>query len=607
MVKKFRGKVKIADVQAEFDKLVNKINSLDARINKVNTDKENIDWRYGGNTLAPTNYTLTVGGLKQALNNFDGAVYGARAFKTDNTHFKMTDGLLISKYGGFRLPDSILAIPTSNRILYYNVFSGQYQWSPTGSGTVIIDNPFQAPTEILNINETRSTDSQDTPIPTGVYGNISDDNEAMKGLDGANINNDLLEFWNVAEQSQEDLSAGRVKLDIKDYFKIPLTIGDNSKTITFDYGERISYSVDQGNYPEVKAKGNLVFGILERDATTFTPLYKVGLYGYNYCGISTYIVDGLSQSDSIISSTLLSTETNAEHVVGDGSVINKTTRFTQYDNPSGFDCSVSYYEEVQDGTTYPTLEIRSILKSVGGHNIYDNKIKISNFYASDFNDLTSSQINSIVQRAKDLVPKINCVLVDNFADSVVDLVEVMQTDYVYDKQYIMNPSYYNPEFMTADGEFHYGEPEQVTDGVYKICEISPQRNSLYLNDFKNVQVEDIYGTYEVAVQDRKLYPFIPDIGDLPVIESLNNQTVPRFIAVFDSIAGDSDWNRYIRVYFNGKEIAYNGPFGYRQLNYWTPVNYLYLPKGASNPFSSNYPNLLGQRMYSVKVNKNIKG
>ena len=608
MVKKFRGKVKIADVQAEFDKLVDKINSLDAKINKVNTDKENIDWRYGGATLAPINYTLTVGGLKQALNGFDGAVYGARAFKTDNTHFKMTSGLLISKYGGFKLPDSVMTIPTSNRILYYNVFTEQYQWSDSGSGSTYYDNPFNAPTEILELHSIKTVDANNNPIPSGVYGSIDNyTNEYCTLLEPSN-GNPLAYFTRIGQQDAEDLANGILNLSIKDYFKIPINSLSSSTSVSFEYGERISYAVDEGTYFSSKAKGCLLFGILERNSTKFKPVYYIQLGGYNYTVLDAFIVDGITTQgadNSNAECTLISTGTNNEDFLGDAHWINKAARLTQYGNPTGFDCTISYLEETHNDVIYPTLQFHLVLKSsVNNTIIYDNKIKISRYYSSYFSNLTTTQIDNIVAKAKDIVPKLNCVMLDNHA--VEDTESVSQSSYIYNKETVMNPNYYSIPFLTDEGQFHYAEAEVVTDGVYKICEISPQRDSAYLNDLRNVQVEDIYGTYEVAVQNRVIIPLVNYSGYRSLAEPINNSSKPKFVCGLEDDQEAIEEDTSV-CYFQGKEVSHNyQPFN-RTMQSWYPMNYLYLPKGASSPFGYSSQKADATKVFKVIINKNIKG
>ena len=67
MVKKyFNGQVKIADVKEAFDDIVKMTNTV-ATVYNASKAIEAIDYTKGGTTLAPSGYTLTVGGFKQAL------------------------------------------------------------------------------------------------------------------------------------------------------------------------------------------------------------------------------------------------------------------------------------------------------------------------------------------------------------------------------------------------------------------------------------------------------------------------------------------------------------------------------------------------------------
>ena len=121
VIKLFKGQVKIADVEAAFDEIIEKVNGM---IDGYNHSSyiNNIDYSMGGPELAPSGYTLTVGGMKQLMKSCDGTVIGAKPFRVSSSKLKMTTGLLITKHGIYRLPDSVLAIPTDKqyRTLYYN-------------------------------------------------------------------------------------------------------------------------------------------------------------------------------------------------------------------------------------------------------------------------------------------------------------------------------------------------------------------------------------------------------------------------------------------------------------------------------------------------------
>ena len=128
MVKQFKGEVKIADVQAEFDALVGRINKMVDAYNGTNQVITNIDYTKGGSNLAPSGYTLTVGGVKQALKSLDGHVVGGKCFYNTANTVKMSDGLLFTKGGVFRLPDSILTRPSNGNSIWFDTNKEEYVW-----------------------------------------------------------------------------------------------------------------------------------------------------------------------------------------------------------------------------------------------------------------------------------------------------------------------------------------------------------------------------------------------------------------------------------------------------------------------------------------------
>lgn len=93
----FRGQVKVADVQAAFDEIVNRINSAIATY-KSAQELEDIDYTKGSPKLGAAGYTLTVGGLKSILHAYEGCTIGAKAYKISDEESILSDGLHI-KYG----------------------------------------------------------------------------------------------------------------------------------------------------------------------------------------------------------------------------------------------------------------------------------------------------------------------------------------------------------------------------------------------------------------------------------------------------------------------------------------------------------------------------
>lgn len=102
----FKGQVKIEDVKNQFDLLVDGINSQIDTYNDAGYVTE-IDYNDVSPELSPLNYTLSVGGLRKVLDAYDGSVLGCNVFK-DGENLVITEGLLITRNGGYRLPSAII-------------------------------------------------------------------------------------------------------------------------------------------------------------------------------------------------------------------------------------------------------------------------------------------------------------------------------------------------------------------------------------------------------------------------------------------------------------------------------------------------------------------
>lgn len=120
----FKGAVRISDVKNSFDNIVDRINNLIDSYNKSSYIQD-IDYSVGAKTLAPAGYTLSIGGLKQILKSYDGCVIGAKPFRTTSGKVVMTDGILITESGTYRLPCSEINVG-SNRTIYFNTSTKQY-------------------------------------------------------------------------------------------------------------------------------------------------------------------------------------------------------------------------------------------------------------------------------------------------------------------------------------------------------------------------------------------------------------------------------------------------------------------------------------------------
>ena len=121
--KDFKGQVKISDVQKAFDNLLERINDS---IDTYNESSYVADINYNNvsEELAPSNYTLSVGGLKKILEIYDGYAVGCKVFKIKN-NLNITSGLLIRRNGCIQLPSAV--IPAQGRYLFYSPSLKQYK------------------------------------------------------------------------------------------------------------------------------------------------------------------------------------------------------------------------------------------------------------------------------------------------------------------------------------------------------------------------------------------------------------------------------------------------------------------------------------------------
>ena len=108
------------------DNLIDIINNIIDTYNSIPT-VESIDYTVGGTRLAPSGYTLTVGGLKHALRAVKGLVIGAKCCRIDDENIKVTEGLIFTENGTIRLPDRVVPYNYASPVIYYNRTTDEYQ------------------------------------------------------------------------------------------------------------------------------------------------------------------------------------------------------------------------------------------------------------------------------------------------------------------------------------------------------------------------------------------------------------------------------------------------------------------------------------------------
>lgn len=164
MVKNFKGVVRVADVQEEFDSLVNGINSIVKTYNSQSTLVD-FDFTKGGEGLASKGYSLSVGGLKQLGSIYANTILGCKVFKIDSNTLFVTDGMYCDSDGKFkRIKQS--AVKGSGNTLYYDITNGGFTF---GNGTTYINGE-----EAISVTSTTYTDWSSPQLYSNTsYGQIS--------------------------------------------------------------------------------------------------------------------------------------------------------------------------------------------------------------------------------------------------------------------------------------------------------------------------------------------------------------------------------------------------------------------------------------------------
>lgn len=121
-----------------------------------------------------------------------------------------------------------------------------------------------------------------------------------------------------------------------------------------------------------------------------------------------------------------------------------------------------------------------------------------------------------------------------------------------------------------------------SDSTVKICDINMNRESVFVSDRDNVQVENIRGSHNIYTESRTFSDFASGKSTVTPIP-IDTSDKPKFVCGIDRFTQESEGTN--RLYLLGTEVASNKQTGHKNLNYWTPVNFLYLPKGTSNPYT----------------------
>ena len=272
VIKLFKGQVKITDVKAAFDEIIEKVNTMITDYNNSSYIQD-IDYSVAGSTLAPSGYTLTVGGMKQFMDSCDGSVVGGKPFKVNANKFKMSTGLLVTKNGIYRLPDSVLNIPTDKqyRTVYYNTTTGEYQW--TGEGTISVVKPVTVEVS----SDMTAYQDYGYLLPIGKRARTLDQYYGAYYHGGYNYT--YFGQFSLEQNTKEVLEDGKVIIPMHRYPHICLAS-------SLSYGDKITVLSNDVNLVNNEISSAML-GHLDSDSETFTPLLRIDDYSTgnsNYFG-----------------------------------------------------------------------------------------------------------------------------------------------------------------------------------------------------------------------------------------------------------------------------------------------------------------------------------
>lgn len=563
VIKLFKGQVKIADVKDAFDEIIEKVNGMIDGYNHSSYIND-IDYSIGGPELAPSGYTLTVGGMKQLMNSCDGTVIGAKPFRVSSNKLKMTTGLLITKHGIYRLPDSVLAIPTDKQYqtLYYNTSTGEYQLTERGTiSTVVTENKLVG----SRLYHGLSNDPKAMILRKEVY----DHNE--KGTDTVMATNnnrqEHIDFrkYVAGENTTESVKNGKLKLPIEMYAHVSGNLTSNDTLILKLKNSVASY------------RNGATLGTYNPDTGIFEPklditFNSVGGYYWsvNMQGCQKFGVHENGRPYYLFSPI-------GSCVGGREKEFPEFVHIKFKRNELGLQVAeVSFIDG--EGTTLSASDIQMPL-DIDSYNI--NTLIPRTFYMNEaINTDDGDPVKNRKLRA--VWYKDDCMIRRNDGTEIglstesqtisINKVEVIESDTV----------------------------------AYKICDINPNAETKLISNIKGVQNEKVNGTFKITSQSRWVKPVCTADKGTFRGETPDTSKQPLFIWGQEAIGHKGGKRLTCNLFLFGKKVQWNTYAGHRKLDWWSPLNMLFVPRGVPNPYTYDSPSSDFTHWFKVNISKNIK-
>lgn len=665
MVKKFRGQVKISDVQREFNDIINTINTIVDTYNKSKYVKE-IDYTVGDKFLGNAGYTLTVGGLKQVMKAMNGTVIGAKVFEiTPNKKYKISDGVLITESKIYRLPDRVVNVPsniTKVESIYYNANTDEYEFSQSKVTTM-------QKVEVPALDLEKDSEGNYLLSESTDWGKIS-----CKGTLTLNSGSEGMDLFSGLSGSTSCLKTETIdvpNLGSKAYTFITGTNDGNGfhlnkfphKSLPDGINafnlKTLCTSEDEYNYTLSNCGMVLGYYFVKEDTEYFLPLIVANTY--NYGSYDSGAMDAFVSANpngltlkydrgSVITTDKchMSPQNSSypeDETYGGGNRLkpNDATSYeaidpawnwevhydklgikTMSDDPNTgrsdyFYDKVRAGDDIGSGIEIKTFNLWGRWSNVQYNAVYKTSVQgkypedklVSNAFALD---KSGNLIQLYGMRNSDCKPLPEIVAGVRQCKPVMTLLDAntrVDTGIGKDTKileacnmaiyscgdfksksavdgYAMRPNYYSPKFDTGTSII-YKEVKGVDDpNSFKITDIAPSRKSIYKNDIKNVQVEDIFGKYKINSQDTTFpkstwgygngYPY----GE----ENTDTSSEAKFVSGMEANQASNNSNNYYELVFGDGNylVSSNAQNGKHKNAYLQLINFLYVPKGVKQPY-----------------------
>lgn len=648
MVKQFKGEVKISDVQAEFDALVGRINKMVDAYNGTNQVITNIDYTKGGSNLAPSGYTLTVGGIKQALKSLDGHVVGGKCFYNTATTVKMSDGLLFTKGGVFRLPDSILDRPSNGNSIWYDTNTQKYVWGQkriSGKQSLLEDGATSLVSSGDGYKNSSYEDINDTStrivIEEGVSNNTYDQNY---GTPSIKIKQHGISVTETVDSVNKVLKS--VKWENFDLKKFPhKSIPLESTTVEFDIMRSGTLTESENSWSYSGSVNNYAILGYYQD-NTFTPYiclstyYGGSYYPYSPCGCTPNIKDvSLGNVDKLYNNAIpldtgsvpLDTATSAQDSLyyrekaaisawrsynGNGYITDNANKPVSVDTGKHIVSGVKF--KLYHPSPYKTQVEKENPNNLKGKLVCQMDaidkdgtiVKYWTFYSDYYPDFNSGITNRPLfmelwtanQTDGELGSTREKYMAENSPLGKCNMI-LYGTSETLNNDIVFKQSEYNPTFNVTTGSYEVWDAQGKPDpDCYHITDYATARDSDYRNDLKNLQVQDLAGTFKITVKNR----LKNSIAAPSQSEAIDTSSGAKFVCAGDVVRFEGQQTAGIDLL--GTQVSWNAQAGHRNLCYWYPCNYLYLPKGVESPYTETdgRPSLMCQFPFDVSIEKDLK-